>query len=271
MLLFLQIYRQCQHCLKEPVSTKARARTWRACLAVVQVCSLLVLFSGCASQPRLLIAPPETPVAYDLVLPRPVPHVMQRTNGTCWLACAAMIYGYYGNPMTERAIDVGVKRLTLDDRGGQLEGSIEDCIVALGYADSPRAKRSVDDPANYSSHLPEVSRFNLVLSTLATPATADPHSIVKALAREEPAVLICRRAPWDEREHAMIVTGARLGRIGGDPEKLGIISLTVLDPADPDGKAIMKDGEYLKSNFRSILTRSIAERILNMDQRSSSP
>ena len=88
-------------------------------------------------------------------LSRPVPFIPQSTNGTCWLACAAMVCGYYGEKIDEKAVDQKVREITLSDRGGQLKATKRECLIALAQQEGLQElilhQTFVDAPADVTN------------------------------------------------------------------------------------------------------------------------
>lgn len=221
--------------------------------------------NGCAS--KLPIVPENTPVACHIALPRPVPHIKQKTSGTCWLACAAMVYRYYGIPCTERSIDVAVKRLSLTKRGGYLEGNLRDCMIAL--AQIPGALEQINQ--HKAKHSPtttvQVKPFGLFWNNAIANATiTDLYTLIKCLLDEEPAVLICRNGAWSDGEHAVVVVGMRLGLMNNsEPKEYGIISIDVVDPWSDSPEATTWTGDFLRDNFRAVISKTVATDILKQE------
>jgi hypothetical protein len=112
---------------------------------------------------------------------------------------------------------------------------------------------------------------NLASAVMTAPAYArvyDPDQITQAIQRQEPVVIVCSLGPWDDAsEHAMVVTGVSLGYMDAAHSKLGIVSVDVLDPADPPDKTVQKPGEYLKVNLRAIYSHSIVKEIFESENK----
>jgi len=92
---------------------------------------LLALFLVAGGALRAGEAGTNSPGEISLKLKRPISYVAQSTNGTCWLACAAMVWGYYGKPTDEKALSQKVRDITLKQPGGELRANRRECLIAL--------------------------------------------------------------------------------------------------------------------------------------------
>jgi hypothetical protein len=243
-------------------------------------------------------------------LSRPVPFVAQSTNGTCWLACAAMVRQYYGQKIDESGVDKNVREITLSNRRGQLKANRRECLIALaqngGFQESllHQGVDSKDDVTNQAgavkdtlTNLPNQMSTNqngkISVTTTNKPKSwlfsggklnfnpvklakgeiqehtlnADTGLLVESLTKQEPVVIVCRLGRWSKEEHAMVVTGVTYtNNPNAQGSQMKIVSVDVLDPAADSATSSEKPGEYLQANLKIVLTKSVAEKILENER-----
>jgi hypothetical protein len=230
--------------------------------------ALTIGFFLCGCQSSIVVPITDSTDTRVLTLDRPVPYFPQETDGTCWLACARMIYSFYGQNFTEAQMNDRIKALTADDRKGQEKASHRECLVALaqeqGWLEHVRAQW--DTPkANGGRSVSINVDFIAAISAMKQGArTHEFHELEDALQRHEPAVIVCQIGPWTDAEHAMVVTQMI---VGGEGASMGVVSISVLDPAEPTGPAKTYPAEYLQKNLKEIYTRSVAKAILDAEMK----
>jgi hypothetical protein len=250
------------------MSRVLQRRVQSASVARFSLVALVSLASSLGCQPNnpvaVTIAPDSAKPTLELSLERKVPFFPQETSGTCWIACARMVYAYYGQQMTESELLKHVNELNGDSSRLQFEATERECLIALaqeqGLYEQLKSRMQTQLGKTQINLQPTIQ--GLFATVLQANRSHDFTELVSGLKNQQPVVIVCRIGPWTDSNHAMVVTHARFAGAANDQR---LVSIDVLDPAQkPDGLRTLP-AEYIQRNLLGVYSREVARQILEAE------